>query len=157
MHTAEVTESRFNMWRAVFAMAHADGIVTDEEAEFMDEYLNNVDFTDEQKAVLRADIKDPQNVGEMFAQITEQSDRSQFFYFARLLAWCDGDFDAQEQEILDKMKISHVSGLDMDLISKSVRESAALVAEDLKEQGSASFNFWEKIKSYEENKGDQTD
>ncbi|NCC21325.1 MAG: TerB family tellurite resistance protein [Alphaproteobacteria bacterium] len=147
----KITESRFYMWRAIFAMAHADGIVTAEESEFMTEYLEHVDFSDAQRKILEEDMRSQQSVPDMFAKITEQSDRSQFFYFARLLAWCDGDFDAQEQAILDKLKVSHLAGLDMELISKSVRDSALLVAEDIKEKGVASTNFWENVRKFQDN------
>lgn len=152
----EITESRFYMWRAIFAMAHADGVVTDEETEFMKEYLNSLNFSDTQRNILKEDMAAPQSVPDMFSKITAQSDRSQFFYFARLLAWSDGDFDAQERAILDKLKVSHVAGLDMDAISKSVRDSAKLVAEDIKEKGVASTNFWQNLRKFQENMDDQT-
>ncbi len=142
----EVSESRFYMWRAIFAMAHADGVVTEEESDFLNEYLSNVSFSDQQKSILKEDLKNPQDVGNMFSKIGDQSDRAQFFYFARMLAWCDGDFDEQEKVILDKLKSSHIAAIDIDKVSKSIRESAALVAADISEKGVASFNFWEKLR-----------
>ena len=39
MSDGSMNESRFNMWRAVFAMAHVDGTVTPEEASFAQNYL----------------------------------------------------------------------------------------------------------------------
>jgi uncharacterized membrane protein YebE (DUF533 family) len=145
-----MTESRFFMWRAIFAMAHADGVVTDDEQEFMDEYLGSLPLSAAQKETLAGDVKTPQDVTEMFANITAQSDRAQFFYFARLLAWSDGDFDAQEKVIIEKLKLPHISSLDMEAVSKSVRDSASLVAEDLNENGGVSISFWENIRKFEE-------
>ena len=149
-----VSESRFYMWRAIFAMAHADGVVTEEESDFLHEYLANVNFTKDQVAELKKDLKYPQDVGAMFSKISEQSDRAQFFYFARLLAWCDGDFDEQEKIILDKLRSSHIANIDIDLISKSVRESAALVAADISEKGVASYSFWDKIRKFQDKEED---
>ncbi len=142
-----VNESRFYMWRAIFAMAHADGIVTAEESDFLNEYLSNVSFSEEQLNILKEDLKNPQDTSDMFSKITEQSDRAQFFYFALMLAWSDGDFDEQEKVILDNLRLSHIANLNLEQISKSVRESAGLVAADLNQKG-VSMNFWENIRKF---------
>ena len=42
--TNNVSESRFYMWRAIFALAHADHIVTDEEYRFMQKALDTENF-----------------------------------------------------------------------------------------------------------------
>jgi len=145
-----VSESRFYMWRAIFAMAHADGVVTEEESDFLQEYLANVKFSEDQVNTLKEDLKHPQDPGEMFSKIDEQSDRAQFFYFARLLAWCDGDFDEQEKTILDTLRSSHIANINIEQISKSVRESASLVATDISEKGVASYSFWDKIRTFQD-------
>ena len=43
-----VSESRFYMWRTLFAVAHADNVVADEEVEFMAHILEDVEFSDHQ-------------------------------------------------------------------------------------------------------------
>jgi uncharacterized membrane protein YebE (DUF533 family) len=145
-----ISESRFHMWRAIFAMAHADGVVTSEETNFLNEYLARLNFSEEQKKTLVEDLEKAQDVGEMFAKITDQSDRSQFFYFGRMLAWCDGDFDEQEKIILDKLRLSHVSRIDIEQISRSVRESAALVAKDIDRRGDSALDFWENVRKFQD-------
>ena len=121
--TEEITESRFNMWRAIFALAHADDIVVEQEEKFMKEAIERYPFSKEQKAVLELDMKKSQNVGVCFSRITDQEDRSDFFTFARLLVWCDGDFDEQERIILTELKKVHISSLDFQSMVKEVKLS----------------------------------
>ncbi len=118
-----ITDSRFNMWRAVFAMAHADDIITDEEEKFMRDAISEYPFSEDQKAVLELDITQKANVGECFHSITDQHDKSEFFIFARLLVWSDGDFDAQERNIMDELKKVHMSALDFQTMLKDVQLS----------------------------------
>ncbi len=122
-NNAVVSESRFNMWRAIFAMAHADDIVSEEETKFMKEAIERYDFSDKQREVLELDIKSPQHVGTSFSRITDSQDKSDFFTFARLMAWCDGDFDEQEQLILTELKKVHIKTLDFDTLVKDVKLS----------------------------------
>lgn len=121
-----VSESRFNMWRAVFAMAHADKIVTGEERAFMEGYLAAVPFSAEQKLRLRQDMDDAQDIYALFVGISDPEDRGLFFQFARELCWCDGDYDAQEQEIKDRLKGEHLSRLNLDRLELELHKSRAV-------------------------------
>lgn len=112
MPETQITESRFAMWRAVFALAHADGVIVDEEIAFMDNILATYPFTEEQAAILREDMRVQGDAGEFFAQITDRQDKADFFEYARLIIWCDGNFDAQERSILDTLKGAHLQALD---------------------------------------------
>jgi uncharacterized membrane protein YebE (DUF533 family) len=102
-----INDSRFNMWRAVFAMAHVDGFLAIEEQGMLYNYIEQNPFSEEQKDALREDVATPQDVVERFEGIEEQDDRVLFFELARAIVWCDGNFDEQEQQILDKLKEIH--------------------------------------------------
>ena len=99
-----VSASRFYMWRAVVAMAHADGIVTPHEVHFLQEQMKDVPLSEGQLQTLTGDISAPQDIAAMFGQITNTQDKSDFFKLARVLSWSDGDFDAQEQHILESLE-----------------------------------------------------
>ena len=118
-----VSESRFYMWRAVFAMAHADEVVTAEEQAFMESYLEKVPFSSKQLSILKGDIKDAQDIHEMFSMISESEDLSQFFEFSRALVWCDGDYEEQEREIKERLKAEHVGKLNVELVETELRRS----------------------------------
>lgn len=115
--------SRFNMWRAVFAMAHADHKVTEEEKDFIRHYIENIPFSEDQRAILWTDIDTPPPVRDVFEQITDLEDRGDFFQFASMLCWTDGDFDAHEKAIEEKLKAEQMSSLDMDYLGEMVRKT----------------------------------
>ncbi len=116
-----VTDSELNMWRAIFACAHADNVVTQEERRFLRKAINSEPFSEAQRRVLEQDIEKGQSIGDMFALITDQKDRSRFFYFARMLFWCDGDFAEQEQKILTALAKTHFDSVKVEEIADSVK------------------------------------
>jgi uncharacterized membrane protein YebE (DUF533 family) len=118
--------SRFSMWRAVFAMAHADHEVSYEEKMFMQKYFEHVPFSSDQIQVLRQDIETPQSVEEMFDGISEPEDRAEFFQFARMLCYSDGDFDEQEKIIKERLKDLQLNNLDHDTLEKELALSRDL-------------------------------
>lgn len=119
----KVSESQFYMWRTLFAVAHADDIVTKEEVEFMAHVLEDVDFTDEQTAILKDDIVNAKDIEQMFKGITSQDDRVRFFEFARDLVWVDGDFGEAEQSVMIKLFQDHFRKTNVDeLIGKVTLE-----------------------------------
>ncbi len=111
---APLTDSQFNMWRAVFAYAHLDHKVDDEEIAFMARALEILPLNSEQKEQLERDIHVPRNIENLFEKITDQNDRADFFHYARMISWCDGDYSKQEQEITEKLRAIHADTLDWD-------------------------------------------
>ncbi len=109
-----ISDSRFYMWRTLFAVAHADNVVTDEEIEFMAHILEDVNFTDKQTDILKDDIVNPKNVELMFQGVTELNDRIEFFDFARDLVWVDGDFGSQEQSVMIKLQQEHMKRINVE-------------------------------------------
>ena len=118
-----ISQSRFNMWRAVLALIYADGVVQPQELEFMDHYLAEVPFNEEQKEILKSDLVDPQDVTELYDVITDIEDRGQFFMFARMLIWCDGDLDAQEEKIFDHLMKKQMHDIDKDNLRQNLVSS----------------------------------
>ncbi len=115
-----VTQSQFYMWRTLFALTHADNIVTDEEIKFMANALEGVNFTDAQTTILMDDINNAKDVKEMFSAITDKGDRLKFFDFARELVWCDGNFDSEEQAVMVQLMEGHVQETNVDDLVGSV-------------------------------------
>ncbi len=111
-----VDESKFYMWRTLFAVVHADNIVTSEEISFMSSVLSDVNFSDVQTEILKDDITNPKDIEEMFKGITLQEDRVKFFEFARNLVWVDGDFAEGEQNVMIKLFKTHFNEVDFDAL-----------------------------------------
>ena len=114
-----ISESQFYVWRTLFALVHADNVVTKEECEFMQEALNEHDFSGEQRVLLMDDIANPKNALEMFRHITDEKDQSEFFHFAHDLMWVDGDYDPNEERVMKMLREEY------DKI-RNVRPSAAI-------------------------------
>jgi uncharacterized membrane protein YebE (DUF533 family) len=99
-----LNESRFNMWRAVVVMAHADSVVKPHEINFIVENTRNLPMTEEQRSMLAEDIRKPGAMQSVFDKITSPRDKEDFFHLARAICWSDGDFDDSEQALLDHLK-----------------------------------------------------
>lgn len=120
MNTNEITTSQFHIWRTLFSVAHADNVFKDEEVQFMTNLMRDINFSDEQTAILKDDISNPKDAETMFHGITDQQDRIQFFDFARDLVWIDGEYDQDEKNMMLKLHKIHVKSVDMDtLVEKS--------------------------------------
>ena len=59
---SKISESEFYMWRALFALAHADDVLHKDEVTYLAEILEDVPFTEEQTNTLRDDIYHPKNI-----------------------------------------------------------------------------------------------
>jgi uncharacterized membrane protein YebE (DUF533 family) len=118
-----ISDSRFYMWRAVIALAHADGHVVPAEKEFVEGYLTSLPFTEAQKKILREDLSDPQGIREMFDMVSDLPDQSDFFEFARMLVWCDGDFAVQEKKLLGYISGAQMARLNPEALQKIIRDT----------------------------------
>lgn len=118
--TETVTTSEFFMWRTLFAITHADGLVSNEEVRYMAEALEDVPFSDEQRKTLNEDIKTPKDPAEMFSGISDVRDQARFFQIARDVVHIDGEYGTAEQDLMLKLKRLHVQNADIDKLIGTV-------------------------------------
>ncbi len=111
-----VSESQFYMWRTLFAVVHADNVVTDEEVNFMSNVFDSVNFSETQIVILKDDIVTPKDINEMFDGVSVQEDRVKFFELAHDLVWVDGDFAEDEQNAMVKLFKTHFNEVDFDAL-----------------------------------------
>lgn len=123
---AGLSASRFYMWRAVFAMAHADGVVTAQEVSFLSESTLDLPLSDAQRQMLKRDLAEAQDPATMFTQVTEARDREEFFVLARVLCWSDGDYDAQERKMMGVLE-----DLDARQDAKALLERSRQVVQEI--------------------------
>lgn len=114
--SAGVSDSEFYMWRALFALVHADDVVTHEEIRFMAETFEDVEFSDEQRRIMEEDVKTPQDAEEMFEKITEQAHQVVFFDHARKLIIADGNYAQEEQNVMVRLYKKHIEAVDVDAL-----------------------------------------
>jgi uncharacterized membrane protein YebE (DUF533 family) len=99
--------SVLNMWRCVIAVAQADGAVDDEELYYFDTLLAHLSEQEEidasWKQVLGEDLVQAQKIDKLLPKVTSQEDLHALFYFAGLMAQCDGELKPDEEDILRKI------------------------------------------------------
>ncbi len=119
--------SKFYMWRCVTAMAHADGMVHEAEETYLNRIFLNmrerVGMPEEYYETLCSDLSTPQNVEDFLPHINDPVYRGQVVYFARLLAFKDGEMHPSEEQLLAKLHAVVTEGLDMEAIRKTVHEN----------------------------------
>ena len=118
-----INDSQFNMWRAIFALSGADEKVTDEEIIYLAKVLELVPFSDEQRGILRNEIREPPDITEVFLEISDQDDRANFFYYARMLACCDGEFGHREQDLITVLQSIQIKSVDFARMVETVQFS----------------------------------
>lgn len=113
-----VSESEFFMWRAVFAFALVDNMLSLEEQKLLHTYLNAVRFSREQLDTLKDDFTTPQNVESLYRKITDPAHKERFCVLARALVWCEGDMEKQEEAILKRVSCL-AKGADDDVLQRT--------------------------------------
>ena len=119
MTKRKLNYEEFQTWRALFAFAFTDGELSLEEKNVLSDHLKNVELTESQKEKLVEDMQGHVSVEKLFYQIGDDSLKKLFCEVSRTLAWCEGDIDRQEEEILKR-----VACLDKPEYSKFLKESA---------------------------------
>lgn len=131
----EVNESKFNMWRAIVALVHADLVSHPKEAEYLKSQFQKIPFSEAQRQVLNDDLVASKNVDTYFKAISSPGDKAQFIYFARLLFWSDGAFQQQEKAILDRLHKETISKVDLTAVMLSVDNIANEFVHERNESG----------------------
>lgn len=139
----QVNDSQFYMWRTIFALAHADDVVSPEELRFMAEALEDIPFSEAQKVILKADTTEAQPIEEMFKRIEDPADQAEFFKFAKQIAHIDGDFGEEEQEVILRLQRLHFSTINLDELIGKVDMSFQDEGE-----GEKDLNFKETVTTY---------
>lgn len=120
-----LSESKFNMWRTVVSMSHADEVLHASEEDFLAKFFDSLnDISNDQIEVLKKDLETAQSPKDMYEKISEPKDRAELFYYARMLMWADGDFCSNEEDVFNKLKEITLSKIDFDKVMTEVRQIA---------------------------------
>lgn len=103
MAARKLNNSEFQMWRALFAFAFTDGILSVDEKNVLSDHLKDVELTEDQKKTLVKDMQNNEPVEGLYRKITNDDYKQLFCDVARTLAWCEGEIDRQEEEILKRV------------------------------------------------------
>jgi uncharacterized membrane protein YebE (DUF533 family) len=118
-------ESYINLWRSVVGLTTVDGVVTEQEKEWLDKFLNNAQLDEEQRSILHDDIVNPKNPIQFIDKVTDAAHLSQLHHLANIVFKSD-DFDYRESVYLEKIH-KHIESK-VDLMC-AMRKSQDLMAE----------------------------
>ncbi len=117
----EVSKSEFYMWRALFALAHADEDLAEGEIAHMAQIIEMTTFSHEQIAILKDDIQNPKDIEDLFVLIGDTIFEAKFFEYAREMVWADGAYSSEEKQALLSLSERHLANVNMDLLRDHVR------------------------------------
>ncbi len=124
-----ITDSMFNMWRAIIVMAHADGVIHEKEQEFFDKVFANMarsyDLTPAHMDTFAKDLKVAQPIEALLPKITDPELRSLLLYFSQVVAWIDGHLSPDESELLKKLHNAFGKGAEMGEVMARIRQEMA--------------------------------
>ncbi|OIQ17150.1 MAG: hypothetical protein BM556_13130 [Bacteriovorax sp. MedPE-SWde] len=118
-------ESYLNLWRAVIGLTAIDGVVTDQEKEWLDTFLVNIRLEGDELEILKNDMKDPKNPSPFIDKVTDAAHLSQLHHLANIIFKSD-NFDHKESVYLDKINKLIESKIDM---MSAMRKSQDHIAE----------------------------
>lgn len=99
-----LTPSHFAMWRAVVALVHIDGQVTDEERSMIRRLTAGLNLSSEQQQRLAEELQQGVLLETVLDEVTDHRDFSQLIRLATSIFTADHNFDETEQETLSFLK-----------------------------------------------------
>lgn len=124
-----LSESQFQMWRAVIAIAQADGKIQPEERAQIDRALGALDrvhgLTEAQKKTVNDDFAAPKKVASILPLITEPQFRGELIHFAQAIAWADNELSVDEEGILTALKAGQMTVVDQNQLRADVKKHLA--------------------------------
>jgi hypothetical protein len=116
----KMSESKFNMWRSCVAAAHLDGVVTPEEKQWVEEKIQKLPLTLDQKAILNEDLKKVQNFEECFSLVTDKKDLAFLLNTLRVIGHLDKSFSEIEKQKFQNLEAIVLKGLNLKNITAEV-------------------------------------
>lgn len=112
-------DSKFNLWRATFSFCFVDGFLSSQESDYVQEKLEALPFTAEQKKTLMTDLKSPPDIDKLFPLITKPADRGFLVNNIRLLSRID-NLSPSEKEKISSIEKKVMSKIDMEAVEMKV-------------------------------------
>ncbi|MES3038900.1 MAG: DUF533 domain-containing protein [Bdellovibrionota bacterium] len=136
------SDSQFQLWRAAFAVAYADGKLADAERNFLSQWIAKQNFTDDQKKTLAKELMQPAPLDSIIPLITEPRARGHLVYITRLLCHADGVVVPEEKDILKKLNDHAMAKADL---AKAMRDAAAIEQEIEAANPSPIKQWWDAL------------
>ncbi|WP_127716869.1 TerB family tellurite resistance protein [Halobacteriovorax sp. HLS] len=118
----EISDSKFNMWRACLAIISIDGRHSEEEKLWLSERARIVKFSKEQLETLERELKKPVDIESILPLITDKKDLAFLMHQIRVIGNIDGLYDEDEKAAFKKVESIVMKGIDLTSIEKEVQK-----------------------------------
>jgi hypothetical protein len=112
----------FTLWRAVFALANADGKISQQESEYIGGMMWIFKFSPGQRRAVEEDLQNKDSIIPLFQALKDvgrQDLLGQYFRAARSIMWSDWDFTKEERETM-KSIISLLDPAQKEALAKDI-------------------------------------
>lgn len=117
MAKTPLSNSSYNKWRCLIALAHIDKKLQPTEKEFFSKKLSDLGHeaaTAEQLDTFRDDLENPKNPEIFFKKVEDRLEKLDLLRLAYELFWIDGEFDERERKAYEAMRGALSKSLDID-------------------------------------------
>lgn len=122
-HKPDVSEDELYMFRCLISLAYADHVFEQPEKDFVQTLIDGNTLSEDQRLVLEDDMVNPKAIEDLYPHIKEPVNRAQVVHFARVMAYKDGELEASESTIMDKLHASAMKNIDMAQIRFDVQKA----------------------------------
>jgi hypothetical protein len=116
----KMSESQFNMWRSCVAAVHLDNLVTSEERAWVEDKINKLPLSHDQRLILIADLEIAGNFEQAFKKITDKKDLAFLLNTLRVIGYLDKDFSAVEKESFKNLETIVLKGINLEAITSEI-------------------------------------
>ena len=120
-----MSESQFQMWRCVIAIAHTDGQLQQAEREYLGKVFASLErvhgLTPAQQKSIADDMAHAKQVTDILPLVTEPQYRGLLVHFGETLAWADNELSLGEEDILKKLHAGQMAAVDLNQLRADVK------------------------------------
>lgn len=104
---------KFQMWRTAIATVFLDKKLAVQEKSWVEEKLATLKFSPEQKEIIEQDLTQETDLVQLFEGVEKPQNRSFVIHLMRVISHLDGDFDSQEERVLNKIRQEVLGKIDL--------------------------------------------
>jgi hypothetical protein len=115
-------KNKFNLWRASFSFCFVDGFLSPEEKSWIENKMNHLPFTPDQKSMLLNDLVNPPNISALLPQITSPVDRGFLVNNIRMLEKIDKDLNPSEKAKIEQVTKEILAKIDLVQLNQVIQD-----------------------------------
>mgnify|MGYP000070699345 CR=1 FL=1 len=116
---SEISESKFNMWRASFSVVWIDGVLSDQEVDWINKKLSSLSFNQQQREIIQKDLEAQTPFNEIVPLVTHKPDRAFLAHQMRVISHLDG-LDEIEKKAISNWKDAILKNIDLKKLEDEI-------------------------------------